>query len=111
VERLEVARDAAKLTLDRTARLAEKRLVSDADLEAAQVALASAAAQVRSAEASVAQSRASLNQARVNLEHTIITSPIDGIVVSRAVDTGQTWPRACRRRRCSCWPPTSRRCT
>ena len=90
VERLKVARDAAKLTLDRTARLAERRLVSDADLEAAQVALASAEAQVRSAEASVAQSKASLNQARVNLEHTIITSPIDGIVVSRAVDTGQT---------------------
>ena len=90
VERLKVARDAAKLALDRAARLAEKRLVSDADLEAAQVALASAEAQVRSAEASVAQAKASLNQARVNLAHTVITSPIDGIVVSRAVDTGQT---------------------
>jgi len=90
VERLNVARDAAALALDRTARLAERRLVSDADLEAAQMALASAAAQVRSSEASVAQSKASLNQARVNLEHTVITSPIDGIVVSRAVDTGQT---------------------
>jgi HlyD family secretion protein len=90
VERLNVARDAAALALDRTARLAEKRLVSAVDLETAQVALASAAAQVRSAEASVAQSRASLNQARVSLEHTVITSPIDGIVVSRAVDTGQT---------------------
>jgi len=90
VERLRVARDAAKLALDRMTRLAEKRLVSDADLEAAQVTLASAAAQVRSADASVAQSKASRNQARVNLEHTVITSPIDGIVVSRAVDTGQT---------------------
>jgi HlyD family secretion protein len=90
VQRLKVARDAAKLALDRTARLAEKRLVSDADLEAAQVALASADAQVRSREASVAQSRAGLNQATVNLAHTVITSPIDGIVVSRAVDTGQT---------------------
>ena len=90
VERLRVSRDAAKLALDRMTRLAEKRLVSDADLEAAQVTLASAAAQVRSAEASVAQSTASLNQARVNLAHTVITAPIDGIVVSRAVDTGQT---------------------
>jgi HlyD family secretion protein len=90
VERLEVARDAAKLALDRSATLAAKRLVSDADLEAAQVGLASAEAQLRSAGASVAQSKASLNQARVNLEHTVITSPIDGIVVSRAVDTGQT---------------------
>ena len=49
VEQLKVARDAAKLALDRTAKLAEKRLVSDADLEAAQVAVASADAQVRSA--------------------------------------------------------------
>ena len=90
VERMAVARDAAKLALERTAALAAKRLVSDADLESAQMAVASADAQVRSAQASVAQSKASLNQARVNLAHTVITAPIDGIVVSRAVDTGQT---------------------
>jgi HlyD family secretion protein len=90
VARLKVGRDAAKITLDRTARLAERRLVSEADLEAAQVEFASAEAQVRSADASVAQSKAGLNQAKVNLEHTVITSPIDGIVVSRDVDTGQT---------------------
>jgi HlyD family secretion protein len=90
VEQLKVARDAAKLALDRTARLAEKRLVSDAELEAAQVAVASVDAQLRSAAASVAQATASLNQTRVNLAHTVIASPIDGIVVSRAVDTGQT---------------------
>jgi HlyD family secretion protein len=90
VEQLEVSRDAAKLALDRTVRLAERRLVSDADLEAAQVAVASVEAQLRSAAASVAQATASLNQTRVNLAHTVIASPIDGIVVSRAVDTGQT---------------------
>src|SRR5512137_1116999 len=45
VERLKVARDSAKLTLDRSAKLAEKRLLADADLEAAQVAVASADAQ------------------------------------------------------------------
>ena len=90
VERLAVARDAARLALARTATLAGKRLVSDADLESAQIAVASAEAQVRSAQASVAQSKASVNQVKVNLAHTVITSPIDGIVVSRAVDTGQT---------------------
>jgi HlyD family secretion protein len=90
VEQLKVSRDAAKLALDRTVRLAEKRLVSEAELEAAQVAVASADAQLRSAAASVAQATASLNQTRVNLAHTVIASPIDGIVVSRAVDTGQT---------------------
>jgi HlyD family secretion protein len=90
VERLDVARDAAKLALERTATLASKRLVSEADLESAHVTLASAEAQVRSAQASVAQSKASLNQVKVNLAHTVITSPIDGIVISRAVDPGQT---------------------
>ena len=90
VERLSVARDAAKLALDRANKLAGKRLLSEADLEAAQVDVASAEAQLRSAQASVAQSKASLNQAKVNLEHTVITSPIDGIVVSRDVDIGQT---------------------
>jgi HlyD family secretion protein len=38
----------------------------------------------------VTQARASLNQAQVNLEHTIIRSPIDGTVISRSVDVGQT---------------------
>ena len=65
VERLKVARDAARLALDRTTRLAGKQLVAEADLETAQVAVASAEAQVRSAQASVAQANASVNQARV----------------------------------------------
>jgi len=90
VERQTVARDAARLDFDRASRLAEKKLVAAADLDAAKVASDLAVAQVRSAEASVAQARASLNQARVNLAHTVITSPIDGIVISRDVDSGQT---------------------
>ena len=36
------------------------------------------------------QARASLNQTEVNLGHTIITAPIDGVVISRNVDVGQT---------------------
>jgi HlyD family secretion protein len=45
---------------------------------------------VRSAEAQVRQAQAALKQSEVNLENTIITAPIDGIVLSRAVDVGQT---------------------
>ena len=44
----------------------------------------------RSAQAQITQAAASLNQAQVNLDHTIITAPIDGIVISRTVDVGQT---------------------
>ena len=52
--------------------------------------LRSTEAQLRSSQAQMAQAEASLNQAEVNLEHTVITAPIDGIVISRAVDVGQT---------------------
>src|SRR5205085_5144026 len=49
-----------------------------------------AQAQVRKATAQVTQAQAALNLAQVNLAHTTITSPIDGIVVSRDVNVGQT---------------------
>ena len=42
------------------------------------------------AKASLAQAKASLNQAQVNLSYTSIISPIDGVVISRSVDVGQT---------------------
>src|SRR6185295_10534629 len=47
-------------------------------------------AQVQAAEAQVQQSQAALNVAEVNLSHTTITSPIDGIMVSRDINVGQT---------------------
>ena len=50
----------------------------------------SAEAQIRSAEAQVTQAQASLNQNQVNLAHTVIEAPIDGLVISRNVDVGQT---------------------
>jgi HlyD family secretion protein len=52
--------------------------------------LAQAEAQVKQARAQVQQTEASLKLAEVNLSHTTITSPIDGVVVSRNVDKGQT---------------------
>jgi HlyD family secretion protein len=47
-------------------------------------------ASIDAAKASLAQALAQLNQAQVNLSYTTIASPIDGVVISRAVDTGQT---------------------
>ena len=43
-----------------------------------------------SSQAAVVQAQASLNQNQVNLDHCIITAPIDGIVIQRSVDVGQT---------------------
>jgi HlyD family secretion protein len=47
-------------------------------------------AQLKGAEASVRQKRATLQQAQVNLEYTFIRAPVDGVVISRNVDVGQT---------------------
>jgi HlyD family secretion protein len=55
-----------------------------------QAASASAKAKLDQAKASVAQAKAQLQQSQLNLDHSIIPSPIDGVVVSRAVDVGQT---------------------
>ena len=49
-----------------------------------------AEAQLETAEAQVGQSEAALRQAELNLDHTIIRAPVDGVVVSRNVDVGQT---------------------
>jgi HlyD family secretion protein len=51
---------------------------------------ATAVAKLEQARAGLAQARAQLKQSTVNLDHSIITSPIDGVVVSRNVDIGQT---------------------
>jgi hypothetical protein len=64
--------------------------VSAQELETAQVAVRSAEAQLKSSEAALTQSQASLAQQEVNLQHTVIEAPIDGIVISRNVDPGQT---------------------
>ena len=90
VERLRVTADDARNKLKRAQELSARSLIPATELETAQVNVRSAEAQIKSAEASVVQSQASLKQNEVNLEHTVITAPIDGLVISRNVDRGQT---------------------
>lgn len=59
-------------------------------LKATQAQLAVARAQAASAQAAVKQREASLAQAAINLERTEIRSPVDGVVIKRSVDVGQT---------------------
>ena len=59
-------------------------------LKVTQAQLDVAKAQVASAQAAVKQREAALAQAKVDLEHTQIRSPVDGIVIKRSVDVGQT---------------------
>ena len=75
---------------DRSKALAEKNLVAAAERDTAEANASSALAQVQAAEGSLAQARASLHQAEINLGYTTIVSPINGVVISRSVDVGQT---------------------
>jgi HlyD family secretion protein len=90
VERLRVAAEDARAKLVRAQTLWAQQLLPRADFDAAEVAVRSAEAQVRSAEAQVVQARAALRQSEVNLQNAVITAPIDGIVLARNVDVGQT---------------------
>ncbi|HET6978826.1 MAG TPA: efflux RND transporter periplasmic adaptor subunit [Pyrinomonadaceae bacterium] len=63
---------------------------SQATVEQSQAQVAQSQAQVQQAAAQVQQAQAALSLAEVNLSHTTITSPIDGVVVSRDVNVGQT---------------------
>ncbi len=63
---------------------------SQAQVQQSQAQVQQSQAQVQNAEAQVQQAQAALHLAEINLTHTTIQSPIDGIVVSRSVDVGQT---------------------
>jgi HlyD family secretion protein len=63
---------------------------SQAQVQQSQAQVQQSQAQVQQAQAQVQQAAAALQLANVNLTHTTIVSPIDGIVVSRTVDVGQT---------------------
>ncbi|MDB4941887.1 MAG: Macrolide-specific efflux protein MacA [Labilithrix sp.] len=80
----------ADLVLARTKSLAEGSLASLSDLQTAATNVSVAKAATQAAEASLAQASAALHQAQVNLSYCDIYSPIDGTVISRAVDVGQT---------------------
>ena len=76
--------------LTRLKGLQERKLVSDSDIDTAQFALDSAVVDLREKEAAVAKAKATLDHERFNLDNTIIRAPIDGVVISRSVNMGQT---------------------
>ncbi|MCL2669348.1 MAG: efflux RND transporter periplasmic adaptor subunit, partial [Syntrophaceae bacterium] len=80
----------ANRTLERNKTLFAGNYIARSDLDAADTAWAVARAQLIAAEAAVEQQKASLNQEETNLSYTQILSPVNGIVISRSVDIGQT---------------------
>lgn len=86
-----------KADYERTAGLAKEGVMSQQQLDLAKANYDSAVAATQAAEATVQQSSAQVTQrqaavevAQTNLDHTYIYAPIDGVVVNRAVDVGQT---------------------
>jgi len=80
----------AKRTLERRRELVKNGTIAESDFDAAQTAYDSALASLKGAEGEVAQTRGAYQQARTNLAYSTIRSPVEGIVVSRNVDVGQT---------------------
>lgn len=83
LERNQAQMNETRRSLARAKELFSKNLISQAELDAAQTAYEQAVAQLK-------QAQAALDRARVNLRYSVIRSPIDGVVISRDVDVGQT---------------------
>lgn len=104
VSRAQVDLDEARRDFDRKQSLAEKQFIatSEADkaralvntsleaMKSVQAQVGVAQAQVKTAQANVAQREAALAQARIDLARTRITSPVNGIVIKRTIERGQT---------------------
>jgi len=102
--RATINRDEARRDLERKAGLVERNFISPAerdkaesmlrvleqDLESARAQVQLAEAQVRNARSTVAQREAQLASSRVDLDRTIIRAPVDGVVIKRSIEPGQT---------------------
>ena len=82
--------ETAEKNYERTKSLFDQNVVSELDVEAADVELRKVKNELASTEARVEQTQSQLDQLKVSLKNTIIVSPIEGIVVTRSVEPGQT---------------------
>ncbi|MDQ7787302.1 MAG: efflux RND transporter periplasmic adaptor subunit [Thermodesulfovibrionales bacterium] len=80
----------AKRTMERNAELFAKNLIARSELDTAETNYETAKASVSAVKSQVAQTEAAVEFAETNLRYTRILSPVDGVVISRNVDVGQT---------------------
>jgi HlyD family secretion protein len=80
----------AETDYTRKAALAQQQLVARSDADLARTARDQARAQVNAAQAQITQQTASTQTSRLNLQRTVIRSPVDGVVLTRTVEPGQT---------------------
>src|SRR5690606_8178614 len=74
----------------RKAELGSRQLVATSDIDLARASRDQARAQVEAARAQITQQLASTRTSRLNLDRTVIRSPVDGVVLTRTVEPGQT---------------------
>ncbi len=80
----------AKRQLDRNKRLRKQNMISESEMDDSLFNFEQAEVELKVQQAKVAEAQATLQLAQVNLAHATIYAPIDGIVISRDVDVGQT---------------------
>lgn len=80
----------AERTFNRNKKMLADGIISQGDFDVAETALQSAKASVKAAEGALTQAHGSRMQANTNLRYSTIRSPVDGVVISRAIDVGQT---------------------
>ncbi len=80
----------AKVTYERDAKLLEQGIVSQAQLDTDKSTFDQAKAEIDLDIATIASKKAALQAAQVNLAYTNIVSPVDGMVITRYIDVGQT---------------------
>lgn len=90
VVRAKVNHEHARRDWERAKELNEKKVIGGAELDSLRAKYELTQVELVSAEARVAQARAQVASAKVDLERTTIRAPIDGTVLQRAVDVGQT---------------------
>ena len=90
LERSEVTLDNLKKKYDRSLSLFEKDLISFEEKEAAEAAYLGAKADLQSSNARLAQAKSQLDSSQVDLAYATIRSPIDGVVINRLINIGQT---------------------
>lgn len=90
LEKAKVALRDTILTYDRNKILYGKNFISKSDLDTSETNYLSAQAQIKASGAQVEQSRAALTLAQTNLHYSRIVSPVNGTVISRNIDVGQT---------------------
>jgi HlyD family secretion protein len=88
--RRQAALDDARMRLEDAQALAGDQQLARAGLDLARTTMQQAAADVKGADADIAAARAAVTQAQVSLDRTVIRSPIDGVVIGRHVEVGQT---------------------